>query len=65
MIIIATFCLSLTYEIVQLVFELGSFDVDDLILNTLGGVIGYFPIKLIYLIVCSKKKNNLGNVTLK
>jgi len=28
-------------ETIQLVWKVGSFDVDDLILNTLGGVIGY------------------------
>ncbi|MDQ7862227.1 VanZ family protein [Peribacillus frigoritolerans] len=47
---IATFCLSFTYEILQLLFELGSFDTDDWILNTLGGVIGYLPIKLFYIV---------------
>ncbi|MDP1419534.1 VanZ family protein [Peribacillus simplex] len=45
-ILIATFCFSFTYEILQLLFELGSFDTDDLILYTLGGIIGYLPIKL-------------------
>ncbi|MEB2494201.1 VanZ family protein [Peribacillus frigoritolerans] len=53
-ILIATFCFSFTYEILQLLFELGSFDTDDLILNTLGGVIGYLPIKLFYIVF---KKN--------
>ncbi|MEC0297687.1 VanZ family protein [Peribacillus castrilensis] len=43
-----------TYEILQLLFELGSFDSADLILNTLGGVIGYLPIKLFYIVF---KKN--------
>ena len=36
-----TFLLSLFIECIQLIFKVGSFDVDDLILNTLGGVIGY------------------------
>lgn len=36
-----TFLLSLFIECIQLIFRVGSFDVDDLILNTLGGVIGY------------------------
>ncbi|MFB1050014.1 VanZ family protein [Paraliobacillus sp. JSM ZJ581] len=45
-VIIATFCLSLIFELVQMIFMLGSFDVDDLILNTLGGMIGFIPIKL-------------------
>lgn len=31
---------SLVIEFIQLVFKIGSFDVDDLLLNTLGGMIG-------------------------
>lgn len=31
---------SLVIELTQLVFKIGSFDVDDLLLNTLGGIIG-------------------------
>lgn len=45
---VSTFCLSLTFELLQLVFEFGSFDVDDLILNTIGGLLGYLPIKLAF-----------------
>lgn len=47
-ILIATFCLSLTFELTQLIFYFGSFDVDDLLLNTLGGVVGYLPIHYFY-----------------
>ena len=36
-----TFSLSLTIELVQLITKIGSCDVDDIILNALGGVIGY------------------------
>ena len=36
-----TFGLSLAIELIQLVSKVGSFDVDDLMLNTLGGVLGY------------------------
>ena len=39
--IYVTFEMSLLVEILQLSFRVGSFDVDDLILNTLGGIIGY------------------------
>ncbi len=42
----ATFGLSLTFELLQLIFKIGSFDVDDLILNTLGGLLGYLSIHL-------------------
>ena len=54
-IMIATFCLSLTFELLQLIFKFGSFDVDDLILNTLGGIIGYLPIKLVSTYVNHKR----------
>ena len=36
-----SFALSLGVEIFQLFARVGSFDVDDLLLNTLGGVLGY------------------------
>lgn len=32
---------SLTVEVVQLIFKVGIFDVDDLLLNTIGGITGY------------------------
>ena len=38
---IATFVFSLLVESFQLVFKIGSFDVDDIMLNTLGGILGY------------------------
>ncbi len=36
-----SFELSLCVELLQLVFKLGCFDVDDLFLNTVGGIAGY------------------------
>ncbi len=36
-----SFEFSLVVEIIQLVSKVGSFDVDDLLLNTIGGAIGY------------------------
>lgn len=36
-----SFLLSLAVELLQLIFKVGCFDVDDLLLNTIGGVIGY------------------------
>ncbi|PLS05682.1 VanZ family protein [Neobacillus cucumis] len=53
----STFCLSLAFEIVQLVFEFGSFDVDDLILNTFGGILGYIPAKIILLVTANRIQN--------
>lgn len=39
--VIAAFAFSMLIETIQLVTRLGVFDVDDLILNTLGGLFGY------------------------
>jgi glycopeptide antibiotics resistance protein len=36
-----SFCISLLFETTQLLTGLGSFDVDDIILNTTGGIVGY------------------------
>lgn len=36
-----SFCLSFCVEIFQLLTKVGSFDVDDLLLNTIGGLLGY------------------------
>jgi len=36
-----SFEFSLLVETIQLVSKVGSFDVDDLLLNTIGGAIGY------------------------
>ncbi|TMI75380.1 MAG: VanZ family protein [Bacteroidetes bacterium] len=39
--ILAVFIISLSYETVQLLTGVGIFDVDDLLLNTTGGIIGF------------------------
>ena len=44
--------ISLAVELIQLYSRVGSFDVDDLLLNTLGGVVGY----LIYYCYSKGKK---------
>ncbi len=48
------FLLSLGVEIFQLVTKIGSFDVDDLLLNTIGACIGYFGFSICCLI---RRKN--------
>lgn len=39
--VLAVFLMSLFFETSQLLFNLGVFDVDDLMLNTVGGIAGY------------------------
>ena len=36
-----SFDFSLMVELIQLISKVGSFDVDDLLLNTIGGALGY------------------------
>jgi len=38
--------LSLCFEVTQLLLFMGTFDVDDLILNTLGGIAGYLAFRM-------------------
>ncbi|MBQ9119867.1 MAG: VanZ family protein [Lachnospiraceae bacterium] len=40
-VLLATLSFSLLIELLQLIYKVGTFDVDDLFLNTLGGVLGY------------------------
>ncbi|NWO13821.1 VanZ family protein [Virgibacillus dokdonensis] len=60
-IVLATLCLSFMFEFVQLSFKFGSFDVDDLLLNTLGGVIGYLPFLLFNTLIKNKQQHRLVN----
>ncbi len=50
-----SFLLSLCVEVFQLITRVGSFDVDDLFLNTLGGCIGY----IVFSICCSIRRRNV------
>ena len=50
--------LSLIVEVIQLISKVGCFDVDDLILNTLGAVLGY-----VFFVICDhirRKKYHYG-----
>jgi len=53
-ILLISFLVSLSIEITQLLFSLGSCDIDDIILNVLGAVIGFAVYKALK---CVMKKN--------
>ena len=55
-ILLYSFALSLLIETLQLVTRVGVFDVDDLFLNTIGGVLGFVLFKITRLIFQSQKK---------
>ena len=44
---VSSFLMSLCVETVQLVSRVGSFDVDDLLLNTIGRVLGFLAYRLL------------------
>ena len=46
-VLISTACFSLFFEISQYILGVGSSDIDDIILNTIGGIIGYVLYKYI------------------
>lgn len=55
-VLLMTFVFSLIVETVQLITRTGSFDVDDIFLNTLGGIVGYVILKVIgWVRLCLKK----------
>ena len=45
--ILTAFCCSFTIECLQLIFGLGTFEVDDMMHNTLGAVLGYLSARKI------------------
>jgi glycopeptide antibiotics resistance protein len=58
-ILFAGFLLSLGYELAQLIFGLGIFDVDDLLLNTAGSFFGYCIFFIAALLLGAKKKGDV------
>lgn len=52
--------LTLTIEILQLIFKVGIFDVDDIFLNTVGGALGYFAFRICHLFINLPRRKNKG-----
>ncbi len=48
--------ISLSVELIQYRFAVGVFDVDDIILNTLGGIVGYILYKILRGLFLKQKK---------
>ncbi len=57
---ILTFLFSLCVETMQLVFKIGVFDVDDLLLNTIGGMIGYIIFYIIHRVYIHIYQGRIG-----
>lgn len=46
-VLLGSFSFSLMIEIIQLIYKIGCFDVDDMLLNTIGGILGFFAYRII------------------
>lgn len=57
LILLLSFDLSMLIEVMQLIFKVGSFDVDDLLLNTIGGLVGFLCWKFGQRVVRHPEKN--------
>lgn len=53
-----TFLLSLSVELLQLIAKVGVFDVDDLMLNTVGGLVGFWIYYLLKVIDQRREKRD-------
>ena len=57
--VLYSFSLSLMVETFQLLTKVGSFDVDDLLLNTIGGAAGY----IIFIICAAIRRHHASKKT--
>ncbi len=57
-ILFLSFFFSLGIETVQLIWKVGSFDVDDLLLNTIGGILGFVGYCVVQQV---RKRRRLGD----
>lgn len=62
---LAAFVFSLLVEIVQLYTGLGTFDVDDIVLNIIGCIIGYILAWFFTFIISMYKKTRLEDIQIK
>lgn len=59
MILLHSFWLSLCIELFQLVSHFGAFDVDDILLNTLGGLLGFLGFLVVRLVYRKAHKEKM------
>lgn len=58
-ILVLSFLTSLLVELIQLVSKVGSCDVDDMLLNTLGGIIGYLMFRICHYIFFGRRREDV------
>lgn len=55
-VIIASTVISFTIEVLQIVLKIGKFDIDDVILNVIGSIIGFLLLKMIKSVITLYRK---------
>ncbi|MCC8127068.1 MAG: VanZ family protein [Clostridiales bacterium] len=50
------FAFSLCIELTQLIFRVGSFDIDDIFLNTIGGILGYISYRMVQALRAGRRR---------
>lgn len=56
---LSSFLLSLAIELIQLVARVGVCDVDDMVMNTVGGMLGFFVYLIVRTISRRRKRNHV------
>lgn len=58
-VVIISIIISLSLEILQFALQLGQFDIDDIILNAIGSMVGFTILKVIYRVLIFTKNSDL------
>ncbi|MBS4220228.1 VanZ family protein [Bacillus sp. FJAT-49711] len=61
-VIVASIVISFTIETLQIVLKLGQFDIDDVILNTIGSILGFFFLKIIKSVIILPKESVIRRI---
>lgn len=62
-VIVASIVISFSIETLQLVLKIGQFDIDDVILNTLGSILGFLLFKIIKNVITLPKESFFRRIT--
>lgn len=61
-VIIASIVISFSIEVLQLVLRIGQFDIDDVILNTIGSIIGFLLLKTIKSVITLPNRSSFRRI---
>jgi len=62
-VMVASIVISFSIEVLQIVLQVGRFDIDDVILNTIGGILGFLLLKIIKNVITLPKESLNRRIT--